>query len=77
MTINTIRATLMVSQQFTMSKEVNNRDKISFKIPKVKTRAHKALFDNDLPFQHKVVNPKKGQYNRRPKHRNNLDDWEG
>jgi hypothetical protein len=54
-----------------------NKDKISFKIPRVKPRAHKALFDNDLPFQHKVVNPKKSQYNRRPKHRNNLDDWEG
>lgn len=60
-----------------MSKEVNFRDKISFKVPKLKHRAHKVLFDNDLPFQPKVVHPKKSQYNRKPKHRNNFDEWDG
>jgi hypothetical protein len=51
-----------------MKKEI-----LSFKIQRPKTRAHKPLFDRDLPFQPKVVNPK-NQYKRRPKHRNG--DWE-
>lgn len=59
-----------------MSKKVNHRDKFSIKVPKIKTRAHKALFDSDLPFQPKVVSPKKTQYSRRPKHQGRLDSWE-
>lgn len=46
-----------------MKKEI-----VKFKVARQKTRAHKALFDNDLPFGHKVVNPK-NNYKRRPKHR--------
>jgi stalled ribosome alternative rescue factor ArfA len=52
------------------------KDIISFKIQQPKQRAHRALFDDDLPFKHKVEKAKKGQYHRRPKHRNNLDSWE-
>ena len=43
---------------------------ISFRIAKPKHRAHRMLFDEDLPFKPKVEKPKKGQYQRRPKHRN-------
>lgn len=49
---------------------------ISFKVPRVRGRAHRALFDDELPFQPKVVPPKKGQYNRRPKHRNDPESWD-
>lgn len=55
------------------------REIITFKPPKrEKIRAHKALFDNDLPFGHKVVNPK-NNYKRRPKHRTVVwdDAYEG
>ena len=52
------------------------REVISFRIAQPKQRAHKALFDDDLPFKHRVEKAKKNQYNRRPKHRNNLDSWE-
>lgn len=46
------------------------REILSFKIEPMKHRAHRALFDDDLPFKYKVEKPKKGQYQRRPKHRN-------
>lgn len=46
------------------------REIISFRIEPMKHRVHKALFDDALPFKHKVEKPKKGQYQRRPKHRN-------
>jgi hypothetical protein len=46
-----------------------NYEKISFKVSKSKQRAHKALFDNDLLFGHKVINPK-NNYKRKPKHSN-------
>lgn len=46
---------------------------ITFKFKQQKHRAHKALFDNDLPFGQKIVNPK-NQYKRRPKHRS--IDWD-
>ena len=58
------------------TEKIMRKDKISFKIQQPKHRAHKALFDNELPFQPKVVHPKKGQYHRRPKHRNDMDSWE-
>lgn len=56
-----------------MKKEI-----IKFKVDRAKHRAHKALFDNDLPFGHKVVNPK-NNYKRRPKHRTVVwdDAYEG
>lgn len=50
------------------------RTVMNFKIEQPKHRAHKALFDADLPFKPKVEKQKKGQYNRRPKHRK--DSWE-
>ena len=46
------------------------REAISFRIEPMKHRAHRALFDDDLPFKPKVEKPKKGQYQRRQKHRN-------
>ena len=46
------------------------REIITFRIEPMKHRAHKAPFDDELPFKHKVEKPKKGQYQRRPKHRN-------
>jgi stalled ribosome alternative rescue factor ArfA len=52
------------------------REIITFRIEPMKHRAHKPLFDDELPFKHKVEKPKKGQYHRRPKHRNNTDSWE-
>jgi stalled ribosome alternative rescue factor ArfA len=52
------------------------REIISFKIEPIKHRVHKALFDEDLPFKHKVEKPKKGQHIRRPKHRNKFASWE-
>ena len=51
------------------------KELLSFKIPQVKQRAHRALFDRELPFQPRVEKPKT-QFNRRPKHRNNLGAWE-
>lgn len=46
------------------------REVITFRIEPMKHRHHKALFDDELPFKHKVEKPKKGQYRRRDKHRN-------
>ena len=42
---------------------------LSFTVEQPKKRVHRALFDNDLPFKPKVEKSKKGQYNRKPKHR--------
>ena len=50
-----------------------HNQKISCKVSKPKHRAHKALFDDDLPFGHKVFNPK-NTYKRKPKHKNALWD---
>lgn len=49
------------------------REIITFRIEPMKRRAHKALFDDELPFQPKVQKPKKGIYNRKSKHRNKDD----
>ena len=49
------------------------REIISFKIEPMKHRHHKVLFDDELPFKHKVEKPKKGQYQRRQKHRNKYE----
>ena len=46
------------------------REIITFRIEPMKHRAHKALFDDELPFKHRVEKPKKVKYQRRPKHRN-------
>jgi hypothetical protein len=43
---------------------------LSFKIEQPKHRAHRVLFCEDTPFKPKVVESKKGKYNRKPKHRN-------
>ena len=45
-----------------MEKEI-----LSFKIPKVKHRAHFVLFAEDSPFKPKVVK-RKDLYQRKPKH---------
>ena len=45
------------------------RNTITFRIEPMKHRAHKALFDDELPFKPKVERPKKGQHQRRQKHR--------
>ena len=49
------------------------RETITFRIEPMKHRAHKPLFDDELPFKHKVEKPKKGQYQRRQKHRNQYE----
>lgn len=53
------------------------REIISFKIERPKHRAHRVLFQDDTPFKPKVVKSKKGEYSRRPKHRNDDDSWQG
>ena len=42
---------------------------MSFKIAPIKHRAHRVLFCEDTPFKPKVVESKKGKYNRQHKHR--------
>lgn len=46
-----------------------NKQVLSFKIQAPKARAHRALFDTDLPFRGRVEQSKK-QFRRVPKHRN-------
>ena len=46
---------------------------IHFSLPPVKQRRHRALFDDDLPFRHRVEKPKT-QYKRKPKHRNKEEE---
>jgi stalled ribosome alternative rescue factor ArfA len=53
-----------------MKKEI-----ITFKVRKPKPRAHQALFDDDLPFKHRVQKPK-NLYQRKPKYRNGMWDDE-
>lgn len=45
---------------------------IQFKLPPVKERRHRALFDEDLPFRPRVERPKT-DYRRKPKHRDRND----
>ena len=47
---------------------MSNYSKSSFLINSPKRRAHRALFDNELPFRSKVEKSIK-QYRRQPKHR--------
>jgi stalled ribosome alternative rescue factor ArfA len=42
---------------------------IQFTLPPVKQRAHRALFDRDLPFRGRVEKSKT-EYRRKPKHQN-------
>lgn len=42
---------------------------IHFSLPPVRERRHRALFDDDLPFRHRVQRPKT-DYKRKPKHKN-------
>jgi len=46
---------------------------IQFTLPPVKQRAHRALFDQDLPFRGRVERPKT-DYRRKPKHQNRNPD---
>ena len=50
------------------------REILSFRIEPIKQRVHRALFDDNLPFKHKVEKAKKGQYKRNPKHKKGLYD---
>ncbi len=43
--------------------------KIIVKIPQLRTRAHRVLFDKELPFHPRREQSRK-QYQRRPKNRN-------
>lgn len=45
---------------------------IQFKLAPVKPRRHRALFDEELPFRHRVQRPKT-DYRRKPKHRGRND----
>ena len=49
------------------------REILSFKVEQPKHRAHWVLFDENTPFKPKVVQSKKGEYNRKQKHRNKND----
>ena len=49
-----------------------NMKPINFTLPSPTKRAHRALFDRDLPFRGRVE-PPKTQYRRQPKHRNRHD----
>ena len=42
---------------------------LQFKLPPVRERRHRALFDQDLPFRGRVERPKT-EYRRKPKHKN-------
>lgn len=46
---------------------------IKLKLNAPKHRAHRALFDHELPFQHRVEKSSKSEYRRKPKHRNKGD----
>lgn len=46
------------------------RELLSFTVKQPKHRAHRILFCEDTPFKPKVVESKKGVYNRKQKHRN-------
>jgi stalled ribosome alternative rescue factor ArfA len=46
---------------------------IQFTLPPVKQRAHRALFDRDLPFRGRVEKSKT-EYQRKPKHRGRDDN---
>ena len=48
---------------------------ISFKVPPVKKRVHKVLFDRDFNFRGKRQDDKHA-YKRRPKFKNRDDSWE-
>ena len=54
-----------------MKKEI-----ISFKVSQPKHRAHRMLFDDNLPFKHKVENSKKGQFKRKSKHRKEIYEFD-
>ena len=46
---------------------------LSFTIEQPKHRAHKVLFSSNTPFKPKVVQSKKGEYTRKPKHPNRTE----
>lgn len=49
---------------------IMKKELLSFTVKEPKHRAHRVLFCENTPFKPKVVKSKKGEYNRRPKHRN-------
>ena len=51
-----------------MKKEI-----LSFTVKQPKHRAHKVLFCCNTPFKPKVVQSKKGEYIRKPKHPNRTE----
>lgn len=48
---------------------------IAFTVKAPKQRRHRELFDNDLPFRHRVERPKKTEYRRRDKHVKRDPQW--
>jgi hypothetical protein len=46
---------------------------LSFIVEQPKHRAHKVLFSSNTPYKPKVVQSKKGQYVRKPKHLNRTE----
>lgn len=49
------------------------RDISHFTVPVIKTRAHRVLFDDELPFKPKIYQNKKNQYQRKVKHKKDLE----
>lgn len=49
---------------------IMKKELLSFTVKEPKHRAHRVLFCENTPFKPKVVQSKKGEYSRRPKHRN-------
>ena len=52
------------------------KEHLSFKISQPKHRAHRMLFDEDLPYKHRVENPKKVNYKRKPKYRKDIYEFD-
>jgi hypothetical protein len=48
------------------------KELLSFRIEPMKHRAHKPLFDDNLPFKHKVEQSKKKQFKRNQKHKSDM-----
>jgi hypothetical protein len=57
---------------FLYNVSIMKKQVITFAIPKLKHRAHYALFAENTPFQPKVVK-NKTTYTRKAKHKSNLD----
>lgn len=53
---------------------MKNQTPIKFTVKPPRARHHRALFDDDLPFQPRRESPKT-EYRRRPKHRSQDQDY--